>query len=29
MVDYLVDLITPPERSVCPSEHKPFDPDFG
>jgi len=28
MVDYLVDLITPPKGTVCPSDHKPFDPDF-
>lgn len=29
MVDYLVDLITPPKGTFCESEHKPFDPDFG
>lgn len=28
VVDYLVDLITPPRGTVCPSDHKPFDPDF-
>jgi hypothetical protein len=28
MVDYLVDLITPPAGTVCPSQHKPFDPDL-
>jgi hypothetical protein len=28
MVDYLVHLITPPPGTVCPSDHKPFDPDF-
>jgi pimeloyl-ACP methyl ester carboxylesterase len=26
---YLVDLVTPPPRTVCPSDHAPFDPDFG
>src|SRR5262245_34875957 len=29
MVEYLVDLITPPKGTFCESEHKPFDPDFG
>ena len=28
MVDYLVDLKTPPPGTVCPSEHQPFDPDL-
>jgi pimeloyl-ACP methyl ester carboxylesterase len=28
MVDYLVHLITPPPGTVCPSDHKPFDPKF-
>jgi pimeloyl-ACP methyl ester carboxylesterase len=28
MVDYLVDLITPPAGTVCQSDHRPFDPDF-
>jgi pimeloyl-ACP methyl ester carboxylesterase len=28
MVDYLVDLVTPPKGTVCPSEHEPFDPNF-
>jgi hypothetical protein len=28
MVDYLVDLVTPPPGTVCPSDHQPFDPDF-
>jgi hypothetical protein len=26
---YLVDLTTPPSGTVCPSDHLPFDPDFG
>jgi hypothetical protein len=26
---YLVHLITPPRGTVCPSDHLPFDPDFG
>jgi pimeloyl-ACP methyl ester carboxylesterase len=29
MLDYLVDLITPPKGATCPSDRKPFDPDFG
>ena len=29
MVDYLVDLITPPSGTVCQSDRQPFDPDFG
>jgi hypothetical protein len=29
MVDYLVDLITPPRGTVCASAHEPFDPAFG
>ncbi len=28
MVDYLVDLITPPQGAVCPSDQQPFDPDL-
>jgi pimeloyl-ACP methyl ester carboxylesterase len=28
MVDYLVDLITPPLGTVCQSDQQPFDPDF-
>jgi pimeloyl-ACP methyl ester carboxylesterase len=28
MVDYLVNLITPPRGTVCSSDHNPFDPDF-
>ena len=26
---YLVDLITPPKGTVCPSNRQPFDPHFG
>jgi pimeloyl-ACP methyl ester carboxylesterase len=26
---YLVDLVTPPRGTVCPSDRQPFDPDFG
>jgi hypothetical protein len=26
---YLVDLVTPPPGTVCPSDHAPFDPDYG
>ena len=26
---YLVDLVTPPRGTVCPSDRLPFDPDFG
>jgi hypothetical protein len=26
---YLVDLSTPPPRTVCPSDRLPFDPEFG
>jgi TAP-like protein len=26
---YLVDLITPPKGTVCPSDRQPFDPQFG
>jgi pimeloyl-ACP methyl ester carboxylesterase len=29
MGEYLVDLKTPPEGTVCPSDRLPFDPDFG
>jgi pimeloyl-ACP methyl ester carboxylesterase len=29
MVDYLTRLITPPNGTVCQSDHQPFDPDFG
>jgi pimeloyl-ACP methyl ester carboxylesterase len=28
MADYLVDLITPPAGTVCPSDHQPFDPEL-
>jgi pimeloyl-ACP methyl ester carboxylesterase len=28
MVDYLTELITPPEGTVCQSEHLPFDPEL-
>jgi hypothetical protein len=28
MVDYLVNLTTPPRGTVCPSDHKPFDPEL-
>jgi hypothetical protein len=28
MLDYLVDLITPPKGTICQSEQQPFDPDF-
>ena len=28
MVDYLVELITPPAGTVCQSDQQPFDPDF-
>ncbi len=28
MVDYLVDLITPPKGTVCQSNQQPFDPEF-
>jgi hypothetical protein len=27
--NYLVNLTTPPRRTICPSDHQPFDPDFG
>jgi hypothetical protein len=27
--DYLVDLVTPPRGTVCPSNRQPFDPNFG
>jgi len=26
---YLVELVTPPPGTVCPSDRQPFDPDFG
>lgn len=26
---YLVELVTPPRGTVCPSDHQPFDPKFG
>lgn len=26
---YLVDLVTPPRGTICPSDRQPFDPDFG
>jgi len=29
MVDYLVDLVTPPPGTVCQSDHQPFDPELG
>jgi pimeloyl-ACP methyl ester carboxylesterase len=29
MVDYLTELTTPPNGTVCQSDHEPFDPDFG
>jgi pimeloyl-ACP methyl ester carboxylesterase len=29
MTAYLVDLVTPPRGTVCPSDRQPFDPDFG
>ena len=28
MVDYLTDLVTPPNGTVCQSDHQPFDPDL-
>ena len=28
IVDYLVNLITPPRGTVCQSDHQPFDPGF-
>jgi pimeloyl-ACP methyl ester carboxylesterase len=28
MADYLTELVTPPEGTVCQSEQQPFDPDF-
>jgi pimeloyl-ACP methyl ester carboxylesterase len=27
--EYLVDLVTPPPGTICPSDRQPFDPDFG
>jgi pimeloyl-ACP methyl ester carboxylesterase len=27
--EYLVDLVTPPQGTICPSDRLPFDPDFG
>jgi TAP-like protein len=29
MPRYVVDLVTPPRGTVCPSDRQPFDPDFG
>jgi hypothetical protein len=29
MLDYLTELITPPNGTVCQSDHLPFDPEFG
>ena len=29
MLTYLTDLVTPPKGTVCQSNQKPFDPDFG
>jgi hypothetical protein len=29
ILDYLTRLVTPPNGSVCQSDHQPFDPDFG
>ncbi len=29
MTDYLTELTTPPNGTVCQSDHQPFDPDFG
>jgi hypothetical protein len=29
MPRYVVDLVTPPRGTVCPSDWQPFDPDFG
>ena len=26
---YLVNIVTPPRRTVCPSDRLPFDPEFG
>ena len=29
MVDYLIELVTPPKGTVCQSDQQPFDPGFG
>jgi hypothetical protein len=28
MASYLTELITPPKRTVCQSDHQPFDPNL-